>query len=80
MSQYLTDPDYLFGILTAIVKKNNGRLTLTAEELESVSKGDLIGMYYEPKTGNLVLKEVDPDDMLSASSIVRSKKDEVYEN
>ena len=80
MSQYLSDPEYLFSILTAIVKKSGGKITLTAEELQSISKGDLIGMYFEPATGNLILKEVDPEDMMKATSIVREKKDEVYEN
>ena len=37
-------------------------------------------MYFEPATGNLILKEVDPEDMMKATSIVREKKDEVYEN
>ena len=42
----------------------------------------LIGMYYEPKTGNLILKEVEPKDMLQATTIIRDKKttDKVYDN
>ena len=79
MSQYLNDPDYLFSILTIIVKKSGGKITLTEEEMKNVSKGDLIGMYYEPKTGNLILKEVDPQDMLQATSMVRDE-DTTYEN
>ena len=80
MNQYLNDPEYLFSILTALVKKNGGKIELTEEGMKSVSKGDLIGMYYEPKTETLILKEVEPEDMLQASSMVRDKKDEVYEN
>jgi len=80
MSQYLQDPEYLFSILTALVKKNGGKIEITEEEMKSVSKGDLIGMYYEPETGTLILKEVEPKDMLQATSMVREKKDEVYEN
>ena len=82
MSKFLQDPDYLFSILTIIVKKSGGKITLTEEEMKSVSKGDLIGMYYEPKTGSLILKEVDPEDMLQASSIVRegNTADKVYDN
>ena len=79
MSQYLNDPDYLFSILTIIVKKSGGKITLTEKEMKNVSKGDLIGMYYEPKTGNLILKEVDPKDMLQATSMVRDE-DTTYEN
>ena len=82
MSKYLQDPEYLFSILTALVKKSGGKITITEEELKSVSKGDLIGMYYEPKTGNLILKEVEPEDMLQATSMVRKSKDdeEAFEN
>jgi hypothetical protein len=80
MSQYFNDPEYLFSILTALVKKNNGKIVITKEELQNVTKGDLIGMYFEPKTGNIILKEVDPRDALQASSMVQNKKNEVYEN
>tara|TARA_R110000824_G_scaffold36415_10_gene113323 strand:- start:179 stop:427 length:249 start_codon:yes stop_codon:yes gene_type:complete len=82
MSQYLNDPEYLFSILTAIVKKNGGKIVLTEEEMGSISKGDLIGMYYEPKTGKLILKEVEPEDMLKATTVIRDKEttDKVYDN
>ena len=82
MSKYLQDPEYLFSILTMLVKKNDGKIVITEEEMKSVSTGDLIGMYYEPKTGNLILKEVDPEDMMQATSIIRKSKEtqETYEN
>ena len=70
---YLNDPEYLFNILTILVKKNGGQIVLTEEEMRSVSKGDLVGMYFEPKTGNLILKEVEPKDMLQATSMVREQ-------
>tara|TARA_B100000214_G_scaffold162408_1_gene116457 strand:+ start:377 stop:625 length:249 start_codon:yes stop_codon:yes gene_type:complete len=82
MSKFLSDPEYLFSIITMLVKKNGGKIVITEEEIKDVSKGDLIGMYYEPKTGSIVLKEVEPQDMLQATTIVRDKKkdDEAYEN
>ena len=80
MSKYLQDPEYLFSILTMLVKKNGGKITITEEEMKNVSKGDLIGMYYEPKTGNMILKEVEPEDMLQATSMVRDDVDKVYDN
>ena len=82
MSKYLQDPEYLFSILTVLVKKSGGKIVLTEEELQRVSTGDLIGMYFEPKTGNLILKEVEPKDMLQATTIVRDKNetDKVYDN
>lgn len=80
MSKYLQDPEYLFSIITMLVKKNGGKITITESEMKKVSKGDLIGMYYEPKTGNLVLKEVEPEDMLQATSLIRDNKEGAYEN
>jgi len=81
MNQYLNDPEYLFSILTALVKKNGGKIVLSEEELQNVSKGDLIGMYFEPASGAIVLKQVDPEDMLQATGIIQSKKkEEVFEN
>ena len=80
MSKYLQDPDYLFSILTMLVKKNGGKITITEEEMKNVSTGDLIGMYYEPKTGDLILKEVDPEDMLRATNMVTDKTDKTYDN
>lgn len=76
----LSDPDFLFSILTAIVKKSGGKIVITENELKNISKGDFLGMYYEPKTGNLILKEVDPEDMLQASSMVRTNEEKVYDN
>jgi len=80
MSKYLQDPEYLFSIITMLVKKSGGKITITEEEMKNVSKGDLIGMYYEPKTGNLILKEVDPQDMLRATNMVSDKIDKDYDN
>ncbi len=80
MSKYLQDPEYLFSIVTMLVKKNGGKIVLTEEEMKNVSTGDLIGMYYEPKTGNLILKEVDPEDMLKATNMVADKTDKTYDN
>ena len=82
MSKYLQDPEYLFGIVTMLVKKNGGKIIITEEEMKNVSKGDLIGMYFEPKTGSLILKEVEPEDMLQATSMVRekSKNEQEYDN
>jgi hypothetical protein len=80
MSKYLNDPEYLFSILTALVKKNGGKIELTEEEMKNVSKGDLIGMYFDPKAGTLILKQVEPKDMMRATTIIREKDDEAYDN
>jgi hypothetical protein len=77
----MKDPEYLFAILATIVKKNGGLLRLTQEEIEAVSKNDIIGMYFEPETNSLVFKKVDPKDALSASAMIGSdKSDKIYDN
>ena len=76
----MNDPDYLFAVLTAMVKKYGGTITLTKEELSVAQKGDLIGMYYEPKTDSIVFKEVDTEDLLQASTIVRDNQETQFEN
>jgi hypothetical protein len=82
MSNKLSDPNFLFSVLTAIVKKSGGKIIITEKELLNISKGDFLGMYYEPKTGSLILKEVEPEDMLQAASMVKKTEsdEEVYEN
>ena len=81
MSKYMKDPEYLFAILATIVKKNGGFLRLTQEEIEAVSKNDIIGMYFEPETNSLVFKKVDPKDALSASAMIGSdKSNKIYDN
>ena len=57
MSKLLQDSEYLFSIITMLVTKSGGKIVITEEEMKNVSTGDLIGMYYEPKTGNLILKK-----------------------
>lgn len=76
----MQDPDFLFSVLAMLVKKNDGKITITEKEMRDVSKGDLIGMYYEPDTGDLILKQVEKDDMLKATSMVRDDIDKVYDN
>jgi hypothetical protein len=76
----LSDPDFLFSVLTAIVKKSGGKITITEEELNNISKGDFLGMYYEPKTGALILKEVEPEDMFQATTMVQASEEETYDN
>ena len=81
MSKYMKDPEYLFSILAAIVKKNGGFLRLTEDEIKAVSKNDIIGMYYEPETNSIVFKKDEPKDALAASNLIK-KDSEVttYDN
>jgi len=58
-------------------------LRITEEEITAVSKNDIIGMYFEPETNSVVFKEVEPQDALQASNIIRernSNNSNEYEN
>ena len=76
----MQDPDFLFSVLAMIVKKSGGKIIISDAEMKDISKGDLIGMYYEPKSGDLILKQVEKEDMLKATSMVRDDVDKAYDN
>tara|TARA_R110002110_G_scaffold123980_1_gene301183 strand:+ start:477 stop:719 length:243 start_codon:yes stop_codon:yes gene_type:complete len=78
-NKYMSDPEYLFAVLTAIVKKHGGEIKLSKEELSMAHEGDLIGMYFEPKTDSIVFKEVDNKELLQAAAMVNSPLNE-YDN
>jgi len=75
----MNDPEYLFAVLTAIVKKHGGEMRLTKEELTLAQKGDLIGMYYEQKTDSIIYKEVDKSDLLQAAEMAKDTET-TYDN
>ena len=79
MSKYLQDPDYLFALLTILVKKSGGKIRITEKEMQDISKGDLIGMYYEPETSTIVLKEVDVSDMLKHCEALAAEYTRTYD-
>jgi len=80
MSKYMQDPDFLFSVLAMVVKKSGGKITITDKEMKDVSKGDLIGMYYEPESGDLILKQVEKEDIMKATTMVRDDTDKIYDN
>ena len=59
--------------------KNGGYLSLSKEELQLAQKGDLIGMYYEPKTDSIIFKEVDNSDLLQAAALAKDTET-TYDN
>ena len=48
-NKYMSDPDYLFAVLTAMVKKFGGSITLSKEELSAAQKGDFKTAFKEWK-------------------------------
>jgi hypothetical protein len=77
-NKYLDDPDYLFALLVTLVKREGGRLRLTQAELEDVSKKDLMGMYWDPKTQDVVLRIVEPEEVMRKP--LQTEPTEEFEN
>jgi hypothetical protein len=51
----LTDENMLFTLLTAIVKKSGGEIRITEDEMDSVSKKDMMMMYYDKNNKQIIL-------------------------
>ena len=66
--------------LTEKLEEKQSEVKFTEEEMKNLNTGDLIGMYFEPETGSIILKEVDAEDMLRARGMVNDKIDETYVN
>ncbi len=77
MKKTLKNNDYVLTLLTAHIKKNGGQVVLTEEELHAVEKTDLVGMFYDTKKEVLVLRIMDPAEVMSRE--VQAKTTE-YEN
>ena len=54
----LNDPQYLFVLLTALVKKYGGEITITKDDLACVTKSDMVSLSVNPKTQDIILKAV----------------------
>ena len=71
----LEDSEWLFTMLTALVKKQGGELRIKDEELESVSKKDIVGLFYDKKDNCTVLKLVNPAEVFGTSPIMVADDD-----
>jgi len=63
--KYLEDPEFLFTILAALVKKNDGELHISEAEMDGVTKRDIIGMYYNKKDKTFSFKSVDTSTLIT---------------
>jgi hypothetical protein len=77
MKKTLKNNDYVLTLLTAHIKKNGGKVTLTEEELSAVEKTDLVGMFYDIKKEELVLRIMDPVEAMSREEQAKTTQ---YEN
>ena len=60
----LQDPEWLFTVLTALIKENGGELRIVDATLEAIGKQDIVGLYYDSKENCTVLKLVSASEIL----------------
>ena len=51
----LNDEDMLFTLLTALVKKAGGEIKISEDEMDSVTKSDMMLMYYDKPKKQIIL-------------------------
>ena len=52
---YLSDPKYLFTLLTALVKKEGGRIEITEEDMVKVTREDMVTLSYDREERKIIL-------------------------
>ena len=71
----LEDPEWLFTVLTSLVKKEGGELRLSDKELLSVSKKDIVGLFYDKKSSCTILKLITPTELMAGHMAPSSDDD-----
>jgi len=51
----LNDKNMLFTLLTAIVKKSDGEIRISEDEMDAVTKKDMMMMYYDKNAKEVIL-------------------------
>jgi hypothetical protein len=51
----LNDKEMLFTLLTAFVKKNGGEIKISEDEMDAVTKKDMVMMYYDKVAKEVIL-------------------------
>ena len=64
----LSDNQMLFALITALVKRTDGEIVITEAELDSVTKKDIVALYFNEDTRDIIL----------SSSIKPSEDDGIY--
>jgi hypothetical protein len=61
---FLDDPKYLTTLVTALVKKFDGEIRISQAEMESVKLSDLVSMYYDITTNEIILTALATDELI----------------
>ena len=61
---FLSDPKYLTTLVTALVKKFDGEIRISQAEMEDVHLSDLVSMYYDVTTNEIILTSLAMDEFV----------------
>jgi hypothetical protein len=73
----LEDPEWLFSMLAAIMKREGGEIKVSDEELLDVSKKDIVGLFYDKRDSCIILRLINPAEVFgnSVDSLMGDKLD-----
>ena len=73
MNNILKDPDFLFTLLAAVMKRQGeGKLEITEEDIMSVDMTEAVGLQYDRESGLITLKFISAEEL---SERTAAKKD-----
>jgi len=52
----LNDPNFLFTILVSLIKRGDGELRISSEDVLKVTKRDLVALMFDKETEEIILK------------------------
>lgn len=69
----LKDPDFLFTLLAAVMKRSNrGKLTISEEDILAVDMTEAVGLHYDRTNGEITLSFITAEEL---SERTAAKKD-----
>ena len=72
----LKDPDFLFTLLAAIMKRSGeGKLEIYEEDILAVDASEAVGLQYDRDTGRITLKFISADELEARTNAL----DELYD-
>lgn len=66
MSNYdniLKDPDFLFTILAAIMKRDGGEIVLSEDDVLAVNMTEAVGLHYDRESSVITLKFITAEEL-----------------
>ena len=61
---FLSDPKYLTTLVAALIKKFDGEIRISQAEMEDVHLSDLVTMYYDVTTNEIILTSIAMDELV----------------